>query len=165
MTSPDTPSGEATTYRIHQLGPPRDREGELVRVHRTGVQLNEPVTGFDSLVLHHPGDNRATRMQDGLFAGGKADRAYGFIGGQLQDVEFHRHVKGEFRTYGLQPDQVLLKKDFILSHPDMDPMSDRGRSVPVPSPVAGVVGARREGMDLWTFLIVREATWSHASAT
>ncbi|MGJ4728823.1 peptidoglycan-binding protein [Luteimonas sp. SDU101] len=144
MTSPDTPSRQATTYRIQQLGPPRDLDGDIVRIHRTGLQLNESVTGFDSLVLQHPGDNRATRMQDGLFVGGKGDRAYGFIGGRLQDIEVHRRVDGEFRTYGLQPDQVLLKKDFILSHPHMDPMSDRGRSVPVPSPMAGVVGARRD---------------------
>src|SRR5690606_2865763 len=137
------------TYRIQQLGPPRDRQGEIVRTHGSGVQLNESVTGFDSLVLHHPGDNRAARMQDGVVIDGKGGRAYGYVGGRLQDIEIPRlDRQGRFRTYGLQPDQVLLKKDFILSDPGLDPMSHEGRRLDVPAPVAGMIGARRDGEGL-----------------
>lgn len=67
-----TPPGPAA-YRIQQLGPPRDRDGSPVRVHGQGTQLNEPVTGFDSLVLHHPGDSRGVRMVDGSIVGGERD--------------------------------------------------------------------------------------------
>lgn len=134
-----------TTYRIEQLGPPRDRQGELVHAHGAGTQINEPVTGFDTLVLHHPGDNRAARMQDGVVVGGKGGRAFGYIGGQLQDIEIPRLDRhGRFRTFDLRPDQVLFKKDFILSDPGLDPTTREGRRVDVPAPVAGVIGARRD---------------------
>jgi len=144
MTVPDPATGP-TTYRIQQLGPPRTRDGDVLVEHGFGTQSNEAVTGFHSLVLHHPGDNRAARMENGVVVGGKAGRALGYIGGELQDIEIQRHsVAGEFRTYGLKPDQVLLKKDFILSRPGVDPMSNEARAVDVPSPTSGVVGARRD---------------------
>ncbi|MGJ4803136.1 peptidoglycan-binding protein [Luteimonas sp. SDU82] len=144
MTVPD-PVSAPTAYRIQQLGPPRDRDGEVVVRHGFGTQLNEAVTGFDSLVLHHPGDNRAARMENGLIVDGQPGRALGYIGGELQDIEIQRHnVAGDFKTYGLKPDQVLLKKDFILSRPGVDPMTNEARAVDVPSPTAGIVGARRD---------------------
>jgi len=149
MSTQDAESSGPTTYRIQQLGPPRYRHGAIVRAHGSGVQVNEPVNGFDSLVLHHPGDNRAARMQDGVVVDGKGGRAYGYVGGQLQDIEVPRLDRlGRFRTYDLQPDQVLLKKDFILSDPRLDPASREGRRVDVPAPVAGVIGARRENEGL-----------------
>ena len=149
MSTHNAESSAPTPYRIQQLGPPRDHHGAIVRAHGSGVQVNEPVGGFDSLVLHHPGDNRAARMQDGVVVDGKGGRAYGFVGGQLQDIEVQRLDRhGRFRTYDLGPDQVLLKKDFILSDPGLDPASRKGRSVDVPAPVSGVIGARRDNEGL-----------------
>ena len=133
------------TYRIQQLGPPRYRDGSVSTIHKHGIQHNEPVTGFDSLVLHHPGDNRAARMVDGVVTDGKADRAFAYIDGRLQEVEYVRWLDdGRFKTYDLQPDQILIKRDFMLSHPGRDPMSRAGRDVEVPAPVDGIIGARRD---------------------
>lgn len=137
------------TYRIQQMGPPRYNDGRLSTTHKQGTQHNEPVTSFDNLVLHHPGDNRAARMVNGLIIGGKSGRAFAHIEGRLQEIEHPRSVgKGPLKDYGLQPDQILIKRDFILSHPDLDPMSKIGREVDVPSPVEGVVGARRDAEGL-----------------
>lgn len=137
------------TYRIQQMGPPRYNDGRLSTTHKQGTQHNEPVTSFDNLVLHHPGDNRAARMVNGLIIGGKSGRAFAHIDGRLQEIEHPRLVgKGPLKDYGLQPDQILIKRDFILSHPDLDPMSKIGREVDVPSPVEGVVGARRDAEGL-----------------
>lgn len=133
-----------TTYRVQQLGPPRDRDGAEVHVHGRGLQQNEAVNGFDSLALHHPGDNRAARMENSRVVAGQPGRMHAYVGGRLEEIETPRNG----RDYGLRPDQVLVKKDFILSHPDRDPMSSEGRSVEVPSPVAGIVGARRDGEGL-----------------
>lgn len=144
MSSQDIAPAAPTTYRIQQLGPPRDHGGSEVREHGRGLQRNETVTGFDSLVLHHPGDNRAARMEDGVVVSGQHGRAHAYFGGRLEEIEVPREVGGRFRDYGLEPDQVLLKKDFILSHPDGDPMTPMARNVDVPSPLAGIVGARRD---------------------
>jgi murein DD-endopeptidase MepM/ murein hydrolase activator NlpD len=133
------------TYRIQQLGPPRLRDGRVTTVHEQGIQHNEPVTGFDSLVLHHPGDNRAARMVDGTVIAGKAGRAFAYIDGSLQEIEYPRHDKeGRLHTYGLMPNQVMVKKDFILSDPRYHPMTEEGRAVEIPSSVEGVIGARRD---------------------
>lgn len=133
------------TYRIQQLGPPRLRDGRVTTAHQQGVQHNEPVTGFDSLVLHHPGDNRAARVVDGAVVGGKLDRAFAYIDGRLQEVEYARRLDdGRFKTYDLKPDQVLIKRDFILSNPNLGAYSKYARDVDVPSPVEGVIGARRD---------------------
>lgn len=149
MSQQDDTNETPRTYRIQQLGPPRDRDGDPVRAQGRGLQQNETVTGFDSLVLHHPGDNRAARMENGVVVDGKDGRAFGYVGGQLQDIEIQRNDRhGRFQTRGLQPDQVLVKKDFILSHPDKDSMSLEGRNVEVPAPVAGVIGARRDDQGL-----------------
>ena len=137
------------TYRIQQLGPPRYRDGSVSTTHKQGVQNNESVSGFDSLVLHHPGDNRAARMVDGVVIAGKAGRVFAHIDGRLQEVEYSREdEKGRLRTYDLLPDQVLVKRDFILSDPHYGPMSKEGRTVAVPSPVPGIIGARRDGEGL-----------------
>ena len=136
--------GAPTTFRIQQLGPPRDGSGVEVRVHGRGMQTNEAVTDFDSLVLHHPGDNRAARMEDGAVVAGQDGRIHGYIDGRLEEIEMSRSVGGRLRTYGLEADQVLIKKDFILSHPNYGPFTRIGRSVEVPSPIAGVIGARRD---------------------
>jgi len=133
------------TYRIQQLGPPRYRDGSVSTIHKQGIQHNEPVTSFDSLVLHHPGDNRAARMVDSVVIEGKSGRALAYIDGRLQEVEYVRRLDdGRFKTYDLQPDQVLIKRDFMLSHPGRDPMSRAGRDVEVPAPVDGIIGARRD---------------------
>lgn len=130
MTTQDTPPPTRAAYRIQQLGPPRDRDGAVVRIHGRGMQRNEPVTGFDSLVLHHPGDSRAARMEDGSIVGGQRGRTHAYIGGRLEEIELPRQVGDRFRDYGLAADQVLLKKDFILSHPDRDPSTREGRRWP-----------------------------------
>ena len=133
------------TYRIQQMGPPRLRDGTVSTVHSRGTQLNEPVTGFDSLVLHHPGDNRAVHMVDGLMIEGKAGRVFAYVDGRVQEIEYARRFdNGPFRTYDLKPDQVLIKRDFILSDPQYGAMSREGRKVDVPAPVEGIIGARRD---------------------
>ena len=135
-------------YRIQQLGPPRDVDGGVLRT-RGGTQRNERVVGFDSLVSHHPGDNRAVRMENGISIDGKPGRTHGYVGGILEEIEVpRRDLRGQFQDFGLAPGQVLLKKDFILSDPALDAMTRAGRSVDVPAPVAGIVGARRDGQGL-----------------
>ncbi|MCF7221615.1 peptidoglycan-binding protein [Marilutibacter chinensis] len=131
MTDDQAPS----TYRIIQLGPPRPPNG---------LQSNEPVTDFDSLATHHPGANRDARMQDGVIINGQPRRAHAYIGGELQEIEVAR----DGRTFGLNPDQVLLKKDFILEDPNHPSMSRAARAVDVPSPVSGYIGrvSEREGL-------------------
>lgn len=144
MTTQDSARPTPTSYRIQQLGPPRGQDGGQVRT-TGGVQRNERVGGFDDLVSHHPGDNRAVRMENGISVDGKPGRVHGYIGGRLEEIEIpRRNLRGQFQDFGLAPDQVLLKKDFILSDQSLDPMSRAGRSVDVPAPVAGVVGARRD---------------------
>lgn len=113
-----------------------DKTPTTYRVIQKGVTVNEPVTDFDSLVTHHPGDNRNARMVDGVIVRGEAGRRHAYIGGEIQEIESARPGN----DYGLRPDQVLLKKDFIIEHPDHPTMSDKARDVPVPSPLAGYVG-------------------------
>lgn len=131
-------------YRIEQLGPPRYRDGTISTTHQQGVQRNEPVAGFDSLVLHHPGDNRAARMVEGRVIEGKDGRAFAYIDTRLQEIEYPRKKGGAFNSYDLQSDQVLIKRDFILSDPRYGSMSREGRMVDVPAPVEGIIGARRD---------------------
>jgi len=106
------------------------------RVIQKGLSANIPVTDLESLVTHHPGDNRRAHMEDGVVVDGQRGRQHAYIGGEIQEVEIARHGN----TYGLKPDQVLLKKDFILEHPDHPTMSAAARNVQVPSPIAGYVG-------------------------
>lgn len=106
------------------------------RVIQKGLTVNEPVTDFDSLVTHHPGDNRNARMVDGVIVRAEAGRRHAYVGGEIQEIESARPGN----SYGLKPDQVLLKKDFIIEHPAHPTMSDNARDVPVPSPMAGYIG-------------------------
>jgi hypothetical protein len=120
-------------YRVIQLGAPRAPHG---------TQSNEPVADFDDLVTHHPRSNRNAEMRDGVIVGGQAGRALGYIDGEMQEIEVARGG----RTFGLKPDQVLEKKDFILEDPN--PPSGPARAVDLPSPIAGHVGrvSEREGL-------------------
>ncbi|ROU07979.1 peptidoglycan-binding domain-containing protein [Lysobacter enzymogenes] len=116
--------GRTTHYRVIQLGAPKGAGG---------VQSNEVVTDFDSLVTHHPGNNRNARIENGLVVGGERTRQHALIGGEIQEIEI---VRNGNTFQGLKPDQVLLKKDFMLEAPGQA----NPREVDVPSPVAGVVG-------------------------
>lgn len=120
-------------YRVIQLGAPRAPDG---------TQSNEPVADFDDLVTHHPRSNRNAEMRDGVIVGGQAGRALGYFDGEMQEIEVARGG----RTFGLKPDQVLEKKDFILEDPN--PPSGPARAVDVPSPIAGYIGrvSEREGL-------------------
>lgn len=114
-----------TPYRVMQLGPPDDRN----------VQRNIAVTDLESLVTHHPRANAGARLVDGLPDGAEniSARSYAVIGGEFQEVQALRTDR-KYRS--LEPDQILLIKDFIL-----DDLTARDtRRVDVPSPIAGVIG-------------------------
>lgn len=131
MTNARTPS----TYRVTQLGAPREPDG---------LQSNETVSDFDSLVTHHPNANRHAHMLDGRIVNGEPGRTHAIIGGEIEEVDIARPG----RTHNLGPNQVLLKKDFILEDPDQPPMSAAARAVDVPSPVAGYIGRVNERQGL-----------------
>lgn len=116
----------------------------IYRVIQKGVGANIPVTDFESLVTHHPYDNRNAHMEDGVIVDGQRRRMHAYAGGEIQEIETARNGK----SYGLKPDQVLLKKDFIIEHPDHPTMSAASRRVDVPSPIAGYIGNvnAREGL-------------------
>ncbi|QJD67608.1 peptidoglycan DD-metalloendopeptidase family protein [Xanthomonas campestris pv. badrii] len=97
---------------------------------------NEPVENFDGLVTHHPNSNRFAHLVNGSAVGGEPGRTVGLIGGEMQEIE----VAKPDRSYGLRPDQVLLKKDFILED-SRSPTGPASRALDVPSPVAGLVSA------------------------
>jgi len=118
---------DRTTYRVVQLGAPYET---------SNIQLNEPVTDFNSLVTHHPRDNRNARMQDGVFVDGQAGRIHALIGGAIEEIEVARGAV----TYSLKPHQVLLKKDFMLEDPNLPQWTKEARHVDVPSPVTGYIG-------------------------
>lgn len=131
MTNARMPS----TYRVIQLGAPREPDG---------LQSNETVTDFDSLVTHHPRANRHARMLDGRIVDGEPGRTHAIVGGEIEEVELARPG----RAFGLGPDQVLLKKDFMLEDPDQPTGSAAARAVDVPSPVSGYIGRvdERQGL-------------------
>ncbi|MBJ6985020.1 peptidoglycan-binding domain-containing protein [Luteimonas sp. MC1750] len=92
------------------------------------------MSDLDSLHTHHPKRNFSAVLEDGVPRGAEnvLTRSYAVVGGEFQEVLDRRVDK--YRS--LQPDQVLLIKDFIL-----DDMSARDtRRVDVPSPLAGVIG-------------------------
>lgn len=122
-----------TSLQSHPIGAPHGPNG---------AQSNEPVENFDDLVTHHPRSNRDAQMQDGVIVGGQAGRALGYVDGEMQEIEVARGG----RAFGLKPDQVLEKKDFILEDPNR--LSGAVRAVDVPSPIAGYVGrvSEREGL-------------------
>lgn len=119
------------------------REGEVQPAYRV-IQLewsaargfrNEEVDDLDSLVTHHPQSNRAAHLQNGIVIDGQRDRQHALIGGEIQEIQAARPG----RTYGLQPDQVLLKKDFMLEDSRL-PTGPGSRTLDIPSPIAGVIG-------------------------
>ncbi len=117
-----------------QAGRPGYRVIQLVWNTGQGYR-NEAVGNFDALVTHHPNSNRGARIEHGIVVGGEAGRVHGVIGGEIQELEVVRAG----RDFGLGPNQVLLKKDFILENP-VFPTGPESRAVDVPSPIAGVVG-------------------------
>lgn len=131
MTNDVNPSA----YRVIQLGEPRGMDA---------VQSNEAVTDFDSLVTHHPQANRHAHMLDGRIVNGEPGRTHAIIGGEIEEIE----MASPGRTRGLGPDQVLLKKDFILEDPGQPNMSAAARAVDVPSPIAGYIGRVNERQGL-----------------
>ena len=116
-----------TTYDVIQLSAPRGA---------AGIQSNAAVVDFDALATHHPGNNRHAYLRDGLVVDGEPRRLHAVIGGEIQEIEMPRNGNN---YYGLKPDQVLLKKDFMLEIP----LAEGGarRAVEVPSPVSGGVGS------------------------
>lgn len=112
------------TYRVIQL--------EWTR--RLGFR-NEDVEDFEDLVTHHPESNREARVEHGRVVGGQAGRMHALIGGEIQEIE----VVQARDDFGLQPDQVLIKKDFMLEDSRL-PRGPGSRQLDVPSPVEGVVG-------------------------
>ncbi|GGJ97523.1 peptidoglycan-binding protein [Luteimonas terricola] len=96
--------------------------------------MNAPVADLDSLHTHHPKRNFSAGLVYGLpvNAENTTTRSYAVVGGEFQEV-----LDGRVDKYrSLQPDQVLLIKDFILD----DMTAANTRRVDVPSPVAGVIG-------------------------
>lgn len=134
-----TDSNTGTAYRIIQLGAPGGPRG---------LQKNEPVSGFDSLVTHHPRSNRHARMVEGVVVDGEPNRMHAYVGGRLEEIATAEPGPRRQGDRGLSGDQVLLKKDFILEHPDRPGRSPSARSVEVPSPASGYVGARRDAEGL-----------------
>lgn len=121
-----------TGQEVDQL--PAYRVIQLEWDARSGYH-NERVQDFDSLVTHHPNSNRGAHLVNGAIEGGQSGRAFGVVGGEIQEIEVPRGG----RDFGLRPDQVLIKKDFMLEDPRL-PTGPGSRSLDVPSPVAGVVG-------------------------
>jgi peptidoglycan hydrolase-like protein with peptidoglycan-binding domain len=114
------------------------------RVIQKGVTLNIPVTDFESLVTHHPGDNSGARVIDGIVVRGQQGRNHAVVGNEIQEIE----VAIPGRTFGLKEDQVLLKKDFILEDSCIASGGRGARDVDVPSPVSGYVGNVDKGQGL-----------------
>lgn len=116
------------------LALPNYRVIQLEWSQRTGAR-NASVEDFEGLVTHHPQTNRNARVVDGAVVGGQDGRAFGVVGGEIQEIEVAR----EERTFGLTPHRVLLKKDFILEDSRLA-TGPGSRAVDVPSPVSGVIG-------------------------
>lgn len=117
---------ELPHYRVIQL------EWDPVR----GRAHNEGVADFEALVTHHPQDNQNAVLHNGVVVDGETGRRHAVIGREIQEIEVSRPG----HTYGLTPDQVLLKKDFMLEDSRIVSGGRGVRDVDVPSPVAGHVG-------------------------
>lgn len=96
---------------------------------------NEAVEDFERLVTHHPNSNGRARLVDGVVVDGQRGRTLAVVGGEIQEIEVAR----DGRDFGLRPDQVLIKKDFMLEDSRL-PTGPGSRELDVPSPVAGVIG-------------------------
>ncbi len=152
MTEQSATVPRGTAYRIQQLGPPRNSDDEIVRTHRTGVQLNEPVTGFDSLVSHHPGDNRAVRMENGVSVDGKPGRVHGYVDGNLEEIEIPRQDRrGSFATTGFVQPRCCSRRTSSCPIPGMTlrAVPDAAWTSPPPSMGSWVHVVTMK--DLWTF--------------
>ncbi len=114
------------------------------RILQKDVARNSAVTDFESLVTHHPADNGSARIVDGVVIRGEEGRRHAVIGGEIQEIE----VQTRGNTYGLKPDQVLIKKDFMLEDSRIASFGPGVRDVDLPSPVAGYIGARRDAEGL-----------------
>ncbi|MES2670062.1 MAG: peptidoglycan-binding domain-containing protein [Pseudomonadota bacterium] len=125
---------ELPHYRVIQL------EWDAVR----GRAHNEGVADFEELVTHHPEDNQNATLRNGIVVDGEAGRRHAVIGGEIQEIEVPRPGQ----TYGLTPDQVLLKKDFMLEDSRIVSGGRGVRDVDVPSPVAGHIGRVDSGQGL-----------------
>jgi peptidoglycan hydrolase-like protein with peptidoglycan-binding domain len=97
---------------------------------------NDTVIDFDSLVTHHPFANRDASIVDGITVAGEPGRLHAMIGGEIQEIEAQRNG----RTFDLNSDQVLLKKDFMLEDSRIATGGGGVRDVDVPSPMAGYIG-------------------------
>lgn len=100
--------------------------------------FNDSVPNFEELVTHHPHANRNATIQNGVVAGGEPGRRHGMVGGEVQEIE----VATPQNTYGLGPDQVLLKKDFMLEDSRIPSGGAGVRNVDVPSPISRLRGQR-----------------------
>ena len=105
------------------------------RLIQKGVTVNIPVPDFEGLVTHHPGDNSAARVSNGVVVDGQVGRLHALVGGEIQEI-------------GLVREQVLLKKDFILEDSRIAAGCAGFRDVDVPSPLAGYVGRRDDAQGL-----------------
>jgi hypothetical protein len=97
---------------------------------------NEPVADLEALVIHHPEKNSAAEIRHGVVVDGERGRKHAVIGGEMEEIEIPRVS----HTFNLKPDQVLLKKDFMLEDSRISPGGLGVRNVDVPSPVGGYVG-------------------------
>ena len=97
---------------------------------------NDAVADFEDLVTHHPNANRNAALRDGVVIDGESGRRHAVIGGGIQEIA----VPTAGRTFGLSPDQVLIKKDFMLEDSRIASGGRGVRDVDVPSPIAGYVG-------------------------
>jgi len=108
------------------------------RLTQAGANINIPVPDFEGLVTHHPGDNRGAHLANGVVVGGQVDRSQALVGGEVQEIE----ARTPGNSFGLAPDQVLLKKDFILEDSRISQGRPGARHVDVPSPLTGYIGFR-----------------------
>ena len=118
------PDENPVAYQVTQSG--RAPPGTFV--------ANAAVADLGSLYTHHPKRNFNAGLINGLpvNAENTTTRSYAVVGGEFQEVLDRRVDK--YRS--LEPDQVLLIKDFILD----DMTAANTRRVDVPSPLAGVIG-------------------------
>lgn len=128
-------NGRAPEAREDGTDLPNYRLIQLEWDARRGL-FNDGVSDFEELVTHHPQSNRNATIQNGVVVGGEPGRRHGVVGGEIQEIE----VATRQNTYGLGPDQVLLKKDFMLEDSRIASGGAGVRNVDVPSPIAGYVG-------------------------
>ena len=120
--------------------PTKEQEAPRYRVIQKGITTNIQVADFESLVTHHPFDNRNAVIRNGMpmRVENPLTRSYGKIGNELQELETRR-TDGGTRS-ALSEHQVLLIKDFMLEDSRIASGGPGVRDVDVPAPVAGYVG-------------------------